>query len=644
MGPRPSLASVLAALLCSAGWLAAAPPAIRINRCAVTPGVAAPGQPVTLSVAATGTGVSCLNFRLRTPYRAGTGDVPSGFAVEPVSGFAVFADDARGHLLDNGRFDRDSAAGALQVELALTGLAPGLHYLTVFAHNRPGDASAQVMDYRNLELTVTLAGVQVRVLEPTAAVAEPVEFTPPPPVRSGTTPLLCGVRWRPGHSGSLALRLRCPYTWGRAEVLPGFAYDETTRAGYLHDGPGHLLRDQSPQDADPAPGSVAARLDPAGWPPGVHCLTVEVEAEALRLPYSAARPLYRDFQVRVPGPHDGLNVTVGTPVTVGPGTHFSALTVAGAGRVTTGTHFSDDGGATWTAVPARSMPRPNRLRDGSLVAFSYTTEPVPGQPGLYRGQCYRSTDGGTTVAGPTEALFAVADADAALGHAAHAGPLVGRSVVELDDGTLLAGMYGWFKQDTEPDRYRQGGRMRRAYVCASADGGASWRYLSTIAYEPFLGNEGYSEVVIRRLPSGAILAVIRTGGNNTAGWQDNPLVVSRSIDGGRSWSPVARTGVEGVWPDLAVMSDGTLVCSTGRPGALIMFSRDDGVTWTDHTPIDPERYSGYTAVCEVSPGRLLVGYGVQNGLDPAGGRRGDWLRVVPVTVRPRAAPPAVRPP
>jgi hypothetical protein len=83
------------------------------------------------------------------------------------------------------------------------------------------------------------------------------------------------------------------------------------------------------------------------------------------------------------------------------------------------------------------------------------------------------------------------------------------------------------------------------------------------------------------------------------------------------------------------MHDGTLVCSTGRPGVFLMFSRDGGRTWTDHTPVDGERYSGYSAVCEVAPGRLLVGYGVRHGLDARTGRRQNELRVVEVRVTDR---------
>jgi len=81
------------------------------------------------------------------------------------------------------------------------------------------------------------------------------------------------------------------------------------------------------------------------------------------------------------------------------------------------------------------------------------------------------------------------------------------------------------------------------------------------------------------------------------------------------------------------MSDGTLACSTGRPGAWVLFSTDNGNTWSDAVSIDAERYSGYTGICEPEPGVLLVGYGAQKWLDPATGERKDSQRTVRVRVR-----------
>lgn len=96
-----------------------------------------------------------------------------------------------------------------------------------------------------------------------------------------------------------------------------------------------------------------------------------------------------------------------------------------------------------------------------------------------------------------------------------------------------------------------------------------------------------------------------------------------------------RAVVDGVAPDLCVMSDGTLACSYGRPGADVMFSLDNARTWVGHTCIHPERYSGYTALCEAEPGVLLYGYGVKDCLNEATGQRSNQLRVARLRVRRR---------
>ena len=591
------------------------------------------GGAFDLRVRAEKHGVNVLNFRVRTPYRAGRGDVPDGSVVEKRTGHAVLPDHPSGNIMDNGTVDKDERDGRLAVRISTRGLAPGTHFLVVFAHNRPGDG-AHVLAYRNLQIDVDDTQARIRVLPQNAAgVQEPVEFEIP---HAGLEPggtFVCGLRSRHATAGALTARLRSPYTWSEDEVLPGFDYDSKAKVGYVQDGPDHLIHDNGPNDHDPRPGAIRVRVPTAQWPPGVHVLTLELAGNTTRAPHGGTARAYRDFSIKVPGPGDQLDVRVEPSVYLGPGTHFSNLVHLGNGQVLADAFRSEDGGQTWHAVDT-VMPRPNLLPSGDIVATAYKAFPT-GRKGEFRGQLFRSADGGRTVDGPTETRVMVPLARAALGHSRHVGPLFGRSIVELDNGHLISSMYGWFDGDSEPDRYRKGGTMRRSYICRSPDRGRTWEYLSSVAYRPFLGNEGYSELVIRRLPNGEILALVRTGGNSNPGWQDNPLMVSRSSDDGQTWTPIRRTGVEGVWPDLCVMSDGTLVCSTGRPGAFVMFSTDNGNTWTDHTPVDAERYSGYTAVCEIAPGELLVGYGVRHGLDPDTGQRRDALRVARVTVRRR---------
>jgi hypothetical protein len=589
------------------------------------------GDTFTLRAAAVGQGAEVRSYRVRTPYPVDASELPPGFYLD--GGCAVLKADG-GALFDNGKFDLDPAPGVIGVKVSTKNLPEGTHYLVVFAHNRPGDG-VHVMDYRNLRLEVAEHTVQVSVLDRSVAPRAPVEFLLPDPIPKPGAPLVCGAKLKQGTAGALGLRLRPPYTWGESEVLPGFRYYPDEKVAYLEDDAGHAAADGGPLDADPAAGSIRVEVPTRNWPPGLHFLSMEATGlQRVRAPYGAVAEAYRDFAVKVPDPRDRLIVDVEPSVCLAEGTHFSALASLGNGVVLNDDYRSEDGGRTWTKL-AKSMPRPNVLSDGSVLAMAYRALPIEGEKGVYAGQLFVSKDGGVTVEGPLPSRVVVPKARAALGHGPHVGPLFGRSLVELGDGSLVSAMYGWFEGDTEPDHYRAGGTMRRSYVCRSPDRGRSWEYLSTVAYEPFLGNEGYSELVIRRLPNDELLALVRTGGNSNPGRQDNPLMTSRSADGGRTWSPVERTGVEGVWPDLCIMSDGTFACSTGRPGAFVMFSTDNGRTWADVTAVDAERYSGYTALCEVAPGELLVGYGAQNWCDPATGERSDQLRLVRLKVRRR---------
>lgn len=619
--------------LCAAGTVGyAGQRSVRITEIEVNPASLQLGDAFELRVRARGEGVDVLNFRIRTPYRAGQGDVPEGFVKDKGHGFAVFRADPGGHVLDNGVADLDPTAGALRVSISTGGLRDGTHYLTVFAHNRPGKG-AHVKDHRDLELTVGGDRVKVEVVPRDAGgPSDPVVFELPKASVADGAMLTCGVRSRDPERPLPAVRLRSPYTWGKDEVLPGFEYNSKTKIGFFSEGTGELIRDNGPGDRDPAPNSIRLQVPTQNWPAGVHVLTLEVPTVEIRAPYGGSAAVYRDFSVKISGPNDHLDVEVGKPVYVGVGTHFSNLVHLGNGRVICDTHLSDDGGNTWKPLPT-PIPRPNLLPDGSIAGTAYRAYPVEGKEGEYKGQLILSADGGRSIGNSIETRVLVPLARAALGHSHHVGPLFGRSLVVLPNGDWLSSMYGWFKGDTEPDHYRKGGTMRRSYICISRDRGRTWDYLSTAAYRPFLGNEGYSELVIRGLPNGDVIAVVRTGGNSNPGCQDNPLMVAWSHDGGRTWTPVQRTGVEGVWPDVAVLDDGLLVCSTGRPGAFIMFSADNGATWTDHTPINAERYSGYTAVTRLGRGKLLVGYGVRSGFDASIGRRRHGLYVVPVNCR-----------
>jgi hypothetical protein len=117
-----------------------------------------------------------------------------------------------------------------------------------------------------------------------------------------------------------------------------------------------------------------------------------------------------------------------------------------------------------------------------------------------------------------------------------------------------------------------------------------------------MGEEGPNEAALVRLPSGRLYCLFRTGNGGYLGeaW---------SADDGRTWTQPVSTGFVGVAPHLRLMKDGLLVCSTGRPGpVVVMFSSDEGKKWTNITPIFSGKSTRYTDLIEVKPGKLLVVY------------------------------------
>jgi hypothetical protein len=340
---------------------------------------------------------------------------------------------------------------------------------------------------------------------------------------------------------------------------------------------------------------------------------------------------YRTFAIKVPGRDDVLEVTVESSWFFAEGTHFGRFVKSRNGTLLCENKLSNDGGRTWQGANGGFGVGAEVLRDGRILGLDYRCLPEEDRQGLYTVQRSLSGDGGRRFQ-KTQAAVNVPEAKAAMGHAFHPGPLFMRSIVERDDGSLVGLFAGWFKSDIALCPYGRGRPFSRTYVCESDDDGLNWKYVTTIGYDQ-IGSEGYNEGSVRRLPDGRLLAVMRTGNERDPGCQDNPIMWSESQDEGRTWSPPRRTGLEGAYPSLAVLSDGQVVMSYGRPGAMIAFSRDGGRTWTDLTAVDATPYSGYTDVVEVGPGQLLVGYGAKDCLLTETGARENQLRLAAVRYR-----------
>jgi hypothetical protein len=483
---------------------------------------------------------------------------------------------------------------------------------------------------------VAAEGVTTRVSRPRVRTTKPATqpspgfkscLLAPAAVESGQ---VCTLRVEAAAAGFQGLQVYQTYCVTPDRVPPGFRYEPVRKTGVgVADGQ-DIVRDNGPRDADPLRGKMQIAIDTHGWRPGVYHLEVR--------PFTAGKNAadVRNVAITIRSPRDRLDVTVSDSWTLCPGTHAERMTRLSDGMLLHADWFSTDGGRAWRRRETGTIGAGAvQLASGRVLGMAYRTFPIDGREGWYRGERFESDDLGRTVRGPIQTEFHVPQAKAAMGHAFHPGPLFMRSIVERPDGTLVALMGGWFKGDDEPCPQNPRRPYSRTYVCDSHDGGKTWQFLSTIAYDR-IGDEGYNEASMKALPNGDLIAVLRTGSPIDLKYQDSPLMVSLSTDGGKTWARPWRSGTTGVFPDVIVLSDGTLAASYGRPGANIMFSADGGRTWTDHTVVDTTPYSGYTTIRQIGPGEILMAFGARGRLDPTTGNRSNEIRVARIHYSPRS--------
>lgn len=621
---KDTLTRRLAAILTTVAAvnLAAAEPAprIRLEEFRIEPVELKLGGAFTLHARAVAAGVKVGSFLLRTAGEVKKEDSPPGFPLH-ASGMAYVAEDGKYHLMDNGKLDRDPREGAFAVEVSTRGWKEGQRAFAFFASNRPAPGPFTVAR-RDFMVVVKSGRVLIEDMDDTAVVAsrEIAAFSAEPrAVEPGGK-----VAVRVALRGTMVrgVQLTNPYYIAAGATLAGFRYDEAKKKSFYGSSADFVIADNGADDKDAGPQSIGLELDTSGWPAGVHHLVLNAVSQSNRVLDC------RNFAIQVLGPRDQFRVTVEPSVEFGPGTHSEQFLALRDGALLYADKFSTDGGRTWQGKTGGFGVGGTQLADGRAIGMDYRCLPIEGREGWYRAARFISSDHGRQFA-KSDAEFHVPEAKAAQGHGFHRGPLFMRSVIERADGSLVAFMAGWFKSDTALCPYGRGRPYSRSYVCESGDGGKTWRYLATVGYA-HIGSEGFNEGSMRRLPNGEWLAVLRTGNANDIHCQDNPIMWGVSRDEGRSWSEPARTGVQGAFPSLAVQPDGVIVMSYGRPGAMVVFSSDNGRTWTDPVCVDATPYSGYTSVASLGPGELLVAFGAQHWLDSKTGKRENLLRLARV--------------
>ena len=199
--------------------------------------------------------------------------------------------------------------------------------------------------------------------------------------------------------------------------------------------------------------------------------------------------------------------------------------------------------------------------------------------------------------------------------------LIQNGVVEMPNGDILLTMYGHFKSDRERIPYFTKKAYRcRSWVVRSTDGGKTFSYLATIGSDEILRlpalAEGYCEPDMILTGDNALLAVMRSGGAPFRGTRERytGLYTTLSSDAGVTWSTPKPISDFGVWPELLKMSNGVIVCASGRPGVFLQLSLDGGKTFTEPdfvTDFDSDwgRCSGgYCTIFEIEPGVLALFY------------------------------------
>jgi hypothetical protein len=302
--------------------------------------------------------------------------------------------------------------------------------------------------------------------------------------------------------------------------------------------------------------------------------------------------------------------------------------------------WSSDGGMTWG--DAKEFPVGTSARvplySGDVVLLPYRLRTISdGMKGDYglivkdKHEVQYVKDGVIVTGWPRRPVSA--DYQVKIGQASFC---FDGQTVTLKDGKYLVTLNGWFEQALSKNGFPAFDlaplakeRVKTSIVAAESEDGLHWKIRSIIADEhwPLAGIEGPNEGTLGRLKDGRLMSVFRSY------YSSYPYGASWSGDEGKTWTEPAWTYFAwSVDPRMAVMQDGTVILSGGRPGVLMWFNVDgSGKDWQvidllDHhnafRPREPlQRYdpvgssghffgtsTGYTEVVAVDDTHLLCVY------------------------------------
>lgn len=193
--------------------------------------------------------------------------------------------------------------------------------------------------------------------------------------------------------------------------------------------------------------------------------------------------------------------------------------------------------------------------------------------------------------------------------------VVDHGLIQLENGDIIMTMYGQFKQDRSKLDYfkKYDFYQYRSWCLISHDNAHTFEFLSTIAdcqTYPVPEAEGFCEPDLLYLGNGHILAAMRTQGHEVY----TPMFFSHSYDSGKTWSKPGILNPYGVLPRLLKLSNGAIICASGKWDTFMQISEDNGCTWSkpfivaendgqwDRGP------SGYVSVFEARPNEVVIVY------------------------------------
>jgi sialidase-1 len=283
---------------------------------------------------------------------------------------------------------------------------------------------------------------------------------------------------------------------------------------------------------------------------------------------------------------------------------------------------SDDGGRSWYSSDEAMINPAWRSSDGALIragaiAWRYApleeqreieardieVRPTPSGEAAYAYGVFaeKSYDGGETwVAKPVD----YPHRPLTMAFHEHA------TFLRLSDTTAMRLVYS---------RTRAKKRYYELNALRTEDNGESW-FTVPVASDP-REEIGYGESAILRCANGDLLVLMRT---ECAGGTRETMAMTRSTDGGFTWSSPVETKMHGHPPDLLMLSNGHILCTYGYRtdpmGVRAMFSTDDGRSFAESSLVvlrdDGKRSAdggrggdlGYPISVELDDGSLFTIY------------------------------------